>query len=131
MEKGEQLRLLPVREGGGEGNGRKREWTHILLTILLRASGWSWLRQSPPAAAAAALGSTPPAAATAAGSAPCVGRQLAAPSMAWDPVAASLCLKFECWTDRIEDSTGCCLSLPRSDNRRRNRGFHPACVRRN
>jgi hypothetical protein len=60
-----------------------------------------------------------------------VGRQLAAPSMAWDPVAASLCLKFECWTDRMEDSTGCCLSLPRSDNRRRNRGFHPACVRRN
>ena len=72
--KGIEIASRHVSEGEGKG-------TYILLTILLRASGWSWVRQSPPAGAAA-LGSTPPAAATAAGSAPCVGRQLAAPSMA-------------------------------------------------
>jgi hypothetical protein len=56
---------------GGEGNtaagpvaGRLAEWPVaaspsraalcLCLTILLRASGWSWLRQSPSAAAAVA-----------------------------------------------------------------------------
>ena len=48
------------------------ERTYILLTILLRSSGWSWVRQSPPAGAAA-LGSTPPASAMAARPSPAWG----------------------------------------------------------
>ena len=93
--KGIEIASRHVSEGEGKG-------TYILLTILLRASGWSWVRQSPPAGAAA-LGSTPPAAATAAGSAPCVGRQLAAPSMACGPAAclALSLLEFDWWIGRI------------------------------
>ena len=76
------------RKGGGKdrinmirGSGKQIksiESPYILLTILLRASGWSWARQSPPAGA---FGSTP----AAAGSDPWVGRQLALASMVPGP----------------------------------------------